>query len=251
MDATDTLELLKRSSNDDLQPLVEYILRRGGRTEGLSGTAAYTAHYPEHVRYATEIYEEIRRYGGNSFANAYRSEGPAYEELVRGVAKRFKVKAPEQYPLPVLEEKIIQQILDDYLKSASDAEREAIEEALGQAGVDKKDWSAFVSGAAFGASTVGVRLAIHMLTEVIAWSAAKQALGHGLRMAGNAAFGRVLGGLAGPVGWTVTGVWTAIDVAGPAYRVTVPCVLHIAMLRQKYLHAEAVRCAGGEAFADE
>ena len=30
-------------------------------------------------------------------------------------------------------------------------------------------------------------------------------------------------------------MWTLFDVLGPAYRVLIPCVLHIAMLRQ--LHA--------------
>ena len=32
----------------------------------------------------------------------------------------------------------------------------------------------------------------------------------------------------------ITGIWTAIDIAGPAYRVTIPCVLQLAMLRHKY-----------------
>ncbi|WP_417881345.1 hypothetical protein [Vibrio sp.] len=38
--------------------------------------------------------------------------------------------------------------------------------------------------------------------------------------------------LAGPVAWAITGVWTAIDLAGPAYSVTIPSVIHIAMLRK-------------------
>ncbi|HFC8538497.1 TPA: YaaW family protein [Neisseria lactamica] len=47
--------------------------------------------------------------------------------------------------------------------------------------------------------------------------------------------------LAGPIGWTITGLWTAIDIAGPAYRVTIPAVIHVAVLRQKYLYDEKAR----------
>ena len=32
----------------------------------------------------------------------------------------------------------------------------------------------------------------------------------------------------------ITGIWTAIDIAGPAYRVAIPCMLQLAMLRHKY-----------------
>ncbi|OOQ19452.1 ubiquinol-cytochrome C chaperone, partial [Helicobacter pylori] len=37
----------------------------------------------------------------------------------------------------------------------------------------------------------------------------------------------------GPVGWIITGVWTAIDIAGPAYRVTVPACILVTTLRKK------------------
>ena len=40
--------------------------------------------------------------------------------------------------------------------------------------------------------------------------------------------------LAGPVGWALTGAWTLTDVAGPAYRVTIPAVIQIALLRKTY-----------------
>lgn len=36
----------------------------------------------------------------------------------------------------------------------------------------------------------------------------------------------------GPIGWAITGLWLAVDIAGPAFRKTVPAVIHVAMLRQ-------------------
>ena len=40
--------------------------------------------------------------------------------------------------------------------------------------------------------------------------------------------------LTGPVGWVITGAWTLIDIAGPAFRVTLPAVIQIAVLRKKH-----------------
>ena len=81
------------------------------------------------------------------------------------------------------------------------------------------------------------RMILYRTSTVIVNSMAQQLLGHGLRSAvvagGTFAGGRAVAALAGPVGWVIAGVWTAVDLAGPAYRVTIPCVLHIAMLRLK------------------
>jgi hypothetical protein len=46
---------------------------------------------------------------------------------------------------------------------------------------------------------------------------------------------RALGAVLGPIGWAVTGLWTLADLSAPAYRVTVPCVVQVAYIRQKLL----------------
>ncbi|KMZ49587.1 flagellar basal body rod protein FlgG [Helicobacter pylori] len=42
-----------------------------------------------------------------------------------------------------------------------------------------------------------------------------------------------MGILAGPIGWVITGALVSINLAGPAYRVTVPACVLIATLRLK------------------
>ncbi|PDX03191.1 flagellar biosynthesis protein FlgG [Helicobacter pylori] len=54
-----------------------------------------------------------------------------------------------------------------------------------------------------------------------------------MSLGANAALTRGLSILTGPVGWIITGVWTAIDIAGPAYRVTVPACILVTTLRKK------------------
>ena len=51
---------------------------------------------------------------------------------------------------------------------------------------------------------------------------------------------RRISAFAGPVGWAITAAWTAYDVAGPAYRVTIPAVIQVAFLRQQYINKNMI-----------
>ncbi len=57
---------------------------------------------------------------------------------------------------------------------------------------------------------------------------------------------KTLGILAGPIGWVITGALVSVNLAGPAYRVTVPACVLVATLRKK-LKAEQTEQAEREA----
>ena len=71
----------------------------------------------------------------------------------------------------------------------------------------------------------------YQIAVVVANAVAKFMFGRGLSIAGNAALTRALSIFAGPVGWIITGILTAIDIAGPAYRVTIPACIQVAYMR--------------------
>ncbi len=52
-------------------------------------------------------------------------------------------------------------------------------------------------------------------------------------MVGKVALKKTLGILAGPIGWVITGALVSVNLAGPAYRVTIPTCVLIAALRKK------------------
>lgn len=237
IDISNTRQLLERASNEDLEPLVEYILKAS--TESLSEHADFKRCKPDHRRYAGVIFDELRLFGGNSFANLWRKSGPSYIELVRDVADKFKVKNTGSMELTELEEALVQSILRQALEKSSGEDRRALEEILREAGLDSSKITALLSGSSLSGLVVPAvaRLILYRTSTVIVNSMAQQFLGHGVRTAlaagGSFVGGRAVAALAGPVGWVIAGVWTAVDLAGPAYRVTIPCVLHIAMLRLK------------------
>lgn len=89
-----------------------------------------------------------------------------------------------------------------------------------------------VMAAAQAAFTTG-GFASYQLALMVTNGVSRALLGRGLSFAANAALTRTLGVISGPIGWVVTGAWTAIDLAGPAFRVTLPAVIHVALLRKK------------------
>ncbi len=74
----------------------------------------------------------------------------------------------------------------------------------------------------------------YQMTLIVANYIWKVLFGHGLRLTTNASLTRILSILAGPIGLTITALWTVWDIAGAAYRVTVPAVIQVAFLRQTY-----------------
>ncbi|MFO7073759.1 hypothetical protein P3E18_26340, partial [Pseudomonas aeruginosa] len=72
-----------------------------------------------HRRYASAILDELRLFGGNSFANLWRKSGPSYTEVVRDVAGKLKVKGVGSMELIELEEAMVQSILRQALEKSS------------------------------------------------------------------------------------------------------------------------------------
>ena len=71
------------------------------------------------------------------------------------------------------------------------------------------------------------------IAVIVANAVAKQIIGRGLTFAANASLSKAIGIFSGPIGWAITALWTVIDIAGPAYRVTIPCIIQVAYMKKK------------------
>ncbi len=235
------IRILQESPNEDLEYLVNYIKEKADFTETLTISPGYRAHNPNHSMYVAEIAHHIRLFGGNTLVNFFREEGPPYEEIVRDVANKLGVDFNYDDSVEQVEMKILLKILNDAFDERMSAnEKKEFIKACEQEGINKKDFRTGFPMAALLAQ-LAVRSSgflAYKIAVIVANSAARALLGHGLKVATNAALTRLIGIAAGPIGWVITGLWTAISVAGPAYRVTIPCVLHVAYLRQKVQYRE-------------
>ena len=75
--------------------------------------------------------------------------------------------------------------------------------------------------------------ASYKIAVIVANAVAKVLLKRGLSVGANAALSRWIGVFVGPIGWVLTGIWTLVDIAGPAFRVTIPAVIQVAYMRIK------------------
>lgn len=229
--------VLASASNDDLETLVEYLKTK--LSEDLTCHDDYKRYYPNHRRYVDVIAKEIRDMGGNSFANLWRGQGPDYHEIVCDVASKLNAPYNKNKSVEDIENSILETILERALSEMSDEQKtELLKEMGGKATVGK---GSLATAAFIGIFRSGGFYS-YQLTLIIANQIAKAVLGRGLMLATNASLARVAAVLTGPIGWVISGVWAAVDLAGPAYKVTIPCVIHVAMLRKKLSSLTCSKC---------
>jgi len=232
-------EVLQRSlayDSDDVKPLLEYLgmpkdnlkLRKGSTQQD-----------------AREIAHYLRKMGSNDIATLFRGgEGVPYSEVVYDVAS--KLSAPGVDKTNTVEENeacIIKKLFADALDKMSEDEKRQLFSSLGVTGKDIPYASAGVVLTQVLLKEFG-GFAIYKGSLVLANMISRALLGSGLRFATNAAITRTIGMALGPIGWVASGAWLAVEIAGPAFRKTVPAVVHVAMLRQMVLKRITVGVVG-------
>lgn len=231
----DLLTILSKATDEELTPYLDCIL--GDDREGrlASELDPYYKEDPAHpANYWMEIGAEIQLFGGNSIVNVFRGHGPTYHEILTDVADRLKVNYHADATSESIEECLLAKVLEDALDKMSEAQRTEFLREIGAT-----DLLSAV-GASVHALAPGAALALfraggfrsYQIVLALVNAIWKVIFKRGLTLAGNAAIARVLGILAGPIGWVFTAVWAGVDIAGPAYRVTVPAVIYTAALRR-------------------
>ena len=229
------LTFLSSASSLDLKVLVDYItLDKSGSprlTESLTQTPKYKIYYPDHLELMTEsIVDELQRYGGNTFANIIRGHGVSYRSILYGVCKKMKVNFNKNSSVEVIEGCLLQHVL---VKTMEDMSDEDMRNLVTELNIKTTSFTKQGMMAAVQFAIKKGGFASYKIAVIVANAVARALLGRGLSFAANAALTRWIGVFAGPIGWAVTIAWTALDIAGPAYRVTIPSVIQIAYMRAK------------------
>ena len=262
--------LLQLADPGDLEMLVDYITDNGDGRLSLANSVCSQLAAAKAVSQKTGecpvdarslIAEEILAFGGNTLGNLVRSlrssvpfgttldailpdinEKVSYMEVVSDVASHLKVAVGKNSTIVDLELAILVKILSRSFDKMTPAERRQVMDEIG--GGDAA-WGSGVAAATLLAGRMTGAASLRLAT-LVAEASARALVGHGLRIAGVGGASRVLGTALGPIGWAVTGLWTLADLSAPAYRVTVPCVVQVAYIRQKLLmQATHTQCRCG------
>ena len=231
--------LLERAAESELDGLVRVLTKKGGLTCQLSGLQTFQENFPRHRLYARDVAAEIQKYGANTLATQiFRAgKGVAYEEIVRDVAS--KLGLPNGGKVPIIEASIRNLFLKESWRSMNRKERQAFLEEL-----QVRDLTLVANTALPAAALEAVKVSgfgAYKLTVIVANAMARTVLGHGLSFLTNAALTKSLSVLAGPVGWSFAGLLAAHSISGEAYRVTVPCVIQISMIRAAVSERESIK----------
>ena len=235
------LLFLRNADSSDLKVLVDYLTKtKDGEnrlTEKLTKTENYKMFYPDRLQLmADDIAKELQLYGGNTFMNILRGHGVEYRELLIDVCKRLKVNFNKESSIEMIEYNLLQKILLDSLENMT---IEELKKILDEMNIPTQGYGkqAFVAALQMAIKRGG--FSAYKIAVIVANAVSRALIGRGLTIAANAAITRWLSVFAGPIGWTVTAIWTAIDIAGPAYRVTIPSVVQIAYMRIKMISKTA------------
>jgi uncharacterized protein YaaW (UPF0174 family)/GTPase SAR1 family protein len=218
------VDIIHRSlrNKDDVRPLVKYL----GMNESI-----LDCDIGEERNVALSIANYLRQMGSNDIATLLRGgDGVLYEEVVLDVGQKLNAKVKSSYSVEKNEEQILLKMFEDALERMTDDEKRSILLSMGIS-----EYS--IPMGAIGVAAVQNLLrelggfSIYRVTVIVANMVSRSLLGSGLSFATNAALTRAVGAFLGPVGWIATGLWLVIDLAGPAYRKTVPAIIHVALLR--------------------
>lgn len=222
------LEILKIMTHDELQVIVDLILDKW--SERLS---KYPNFKEDYTKYSAEIGNELLLFGGNSFVNAVRGHGVTYEELLTDVCKQMDVDYGFFDKVKDKETLLCAKINDDAMKQMEESEKQRLKE-IEESGLSNFIISWYTDKLIF---TIAEPVLLPYLESVaIAGAVATTATGITLTITAGTIVKKALGLLSKPFTWAVTGMFTAYNVSGPAYKVTVPAVIYIAAIRQRYIN---------------
>lgn len=243
--------VLKACTNEELKFLVD--LLTGTFTNYLEIEDDYKKYYPDHQKYSDLIASHIRRFGGNSFANFWRALkddtpdvtaiGPGYREIAGDVAERLKVQFNKNCTTDELELLILKKITEKFLSEATEEQKEALLKEMSiRTGKNMKDVSTALSLMVNGSMTASAVITNLLVSDSTAGFLLMSMASHRVlfAMVGTGLPTVMLGSIAplmplyiGPIGWAASGIWSLWGISSPAYRITVPAVIYIAILRKR------------------
>jgi uncharacterized protein YaaW (UPF0174 family) len=227
------LNFLAKCSSKDLDTLVTILTKdKDGKTrytEELTQYNLYKMFWPDHHRYWELIAAVLQCFGANTFATWTRGgEGVLYREILIDVCDSMRVNYNAHANIERIEMNLLLKILTD---SMDEMTPEDLSDLVNELGIKTTNFSKQTLIIATQTSIKMSGFVAYKLAVIVANAVAKAVTGKGLALVVNATLARAINIAVGPIGWTLTALWTLKDVAGPAFRVTIPCVVQVAFLR--------------------
>lgn len=234
------IEFFQFCEHADLKILTDFMMRDKDGNLRISEELSYEVQYKRYRDDLPKIWNyiagELQLFGGDTILNIFRgNEGVMYKEILSNVCKKLKVNYNKNSSIEVIESNLLMKVIETSLEKMTEEEKR---EFANQLNLNITNLSTVSIMAAIQVLVRAGGFAAYQISVIVANSVAKFLIGRGLTLAGNAALTRGLAAFAGPIGWAISVILAIPLISGPAYRVTIPCVIHVAYMRQKYINKE-------------
>lgn len=233
------LAFLQFADNNELRSLCDILtLDNNGEyrlNEKLTETDSYISCYPDNMSGMwKDMAYELQSYGGNTLLNIFarHGRGPSYENIVSDVCRKVGINVPRHAECEEMERLLLDLFTDKALDAMSEEDLRSICDDLGITYKNKMAKAALVA-AIVATRRVSAR-AYFFVLRIVMSLVQRLLVGRTLLWLTGGVVYRSLGILTGPIGMVALTGMTLWDISGPAYRVTIPAVLQIAMMRMKY-----------------
>lgn len=232
------LIFLQNCDNMDLKVLVKYL------TKDIDGISRYSEELTSEKRYKkckgnyVKIWDliagELQLFGGDSIRNLIRGgKGVKYKVILRDVCDKLKVKYKKKSKVDKIEKKLLMKVVKDSLQKMTPKQRKNITKKFH---IDLTNVSVAGIMAALQFAVKSGGFESYRIAVIVANGVSKAIFNRGLALTTNAALTKAISIFSGPIGLAVSIILLIPAFTGPAYRVTIPAILHIAYMRQKYLY---------------
>ena len=172
-----------------------------------------------------ELLSAILQHGSHDVKRHF-SGMPSYLQLVRDVAKTLQLSWREEETETELEQRIYLQVFHQAVEQLSLDEKEPLRQMLAREGANAEDVERlFLEGS--------LRHFLPSVGYLVSWNVARLVATALAREAGASLLGEGMAAWLSPLGLALGALVVGWDLAGPAYRKTIPTVVQIAYLREK------------------
>lgn len=224
-------DILDKLTNEELEVIVKLIIEKGWQTESLSKDKEYKKYYPDHKKYVDKIKIELSLMGGNTIANVARrllgkSTGISYREMLKDVGSRLNVEYEESTKDDELEKDVLVTVLKYAYDKLSEVEQEALLAIL------KGEDNEISKNNLFYKIFADKKDKAYHLSVLVANALTKTVLGRDLSLLNDIELINELKVLTAPVSSIIINIDATYDIAGPAYRITLPAIVYMAAMKQ-------------------
>lgn len=220
------LEFLTLCSNEELEFLFQILTTKGSLSEFITCSEAYREYGNNYRQYVDLLVKEVLDFGSNTF---WFQED--YHTVAKDACKKLGVSCNSSDSTEEIELKVLSHIIDKAWDKLPENDKKAFIDSCGYSGGGTHTIIKGVGPGLFFTLFRQAGFESYKMSVIIANALSRQIFNRGLPFAANAALTKWLAIFTGPVGWALTAGWTMLDIAGPAYRVTIPAVAYIGCLR--------------------